>query len=71
MTTARLTQQAAETLLEGAPAARLTQQVGEVLLIGRPLARATFQAIEALHSTAMATPPTSSRRPVMIVCVAA
>jgi hypothetical protein len=71
VTTARLTQQAAETLLTGAPAARLTQHAAEALHGGTPTGRVTLQAIEALHSTALAPPPASPRRPIMILCVTA
>jgi Mg-chelatase subunit ChlD len=69
MTNARLTQQAAETLLAGTPSVRSTQQAAETLLTGTPLARATLVATEVLHSTAQVSPPPSERRPVVIICV--
>jgi hypothetical protein len=68
MTAARLTQQAAETLLTGAPTARVTQQAAEALLQPTPRARLTAQAVEILRSVADGAGATP-RRPVMILCV--
>jgi hypothetical protein len=70
MTTARLTQQAAEALLQPVPKARLSQQAGEVLLRPAPRARVTGQALEVLRTVADGA-VASPRRPVTIMCVAA
>ena len=54
--------------LQPEPTARVTQQALELLQQPAPRARVTGQALEVLRSVAGAT-ASSSRRPVMILCV--
>jgi hypothetical protein len=70
MTAARLTQQAAEALLQPVPRARLGQQAGEVLVRQAPRGRVTGQALDVPRSVADGAGP-AARRPVMILCVVA
>ena len=68
MTVGRVSQAAAEVLLQFALRARLSQQTSEVLLQQQPHVRLGQQAVEILRSTAMAGGATVTQ-PVMIQCI--
>ncbi len=70
MTVGRVSQAAAEVLLQAAPSARLSQQTAELLLRQLPRARLGQQAVEILRSTALAGGATMTQ-PVMILCISA
>ena len=68
MTVGRVSQAAAEVLVQFGPTACLTQQATEVLLQQTPRARFGQQAVEVLRSVAMTGPASSGIRPVLIFC---
>jgi len=61
MTTARLTQQAAEALLRPAPKAQFTQQAGELLLQPAPRARFTSPSRSCAASPMLSLPSRGGR----------
>ena len=70
MTVGRVSQAAAEVLLQAAPKAWLSQHSAEILLQAVPRARLGQQAVEVLLSFTNTT-VASPRRPALILCIAA
>ena len=68
MTVGRISQAAAEVLLQAAPRARLGQQSAELLLQTTPRARLGQQSVEVLRSTALAAGGVA-RPPILILCL--